>query len=65
MAPPLALTDAQLAIIRLVAEPLQPRDRAAFLEIVAALLDGHEIGDGTVARAARAAQQRYWDPPQL
>jgi DNA-directed RNA polymerase specialized sigma24 family protein len=54
---PLALSDQQLAIIRRAAAPLHPRDRSAFLQRVAELLNGQEIGDGTVARAA--AQRRY------
>jgi len=62
---PLALSDQQLAIIRRAAAPLHPRDRSAFLQRVAELLNGQEIGDGTVARAAAAQRRRYWDPPDL
>ena len=62
---PIALTDEQLAIIRRAAEPLHPRDRGAFLETVAELLNGHELGDGVVARAAAEAQRRFWVPPDL
>ena len=35
---PIALTDAQLAVIMAAAEPLAPADRSAFLETVAGLL---------------------------
>ena len=38
-----------------VAEPLHGADRGRFLERVAELLAGVEIGDGSVARAARLA----------
>ena len=54
--PPIALSDEQLDIIRRAAEPLHPHDRGAYLEAVAELLNGHELGDGVVARAAREAQ---------
>jgi hypothetical protein len=48
-----------------MAEPLSPLDRAAFLRRVAELLDGIEIGDGSVARAARTAQSELWRAPDL
>jgi hypothetical protein len=39
---PLALTDEQLDIIRNFAEPLNPHDRSAYLQRVAALLGDRE-----------------------
>jgi hypothetical protein len=60
---PLSLTDQQIEIIQRAAEPLALRDRSAFLETVAELLDDKELGDGAVARAAAEAQRRYRDPP--
>ena len=65
MMPPIALTDAQLAAVMRACEPLAPRDRGAFLEAVADALHGREIGDGTIGRAIRETQAKYWDPPQL
>jgi hypothetical protein len=62
---PIALTDDQLDIIQRAAEPLNPHDRGAYLETVAELLNGHELGDGIVARAAREAQRRFWRAPKL
>jgi hypothetical protein len=53
---PLALTDDQMAQILRSAQPLAPSARSAFLHDVAQALNGHEIGDGVVARAAREAQ---------
>ena len=55
----IALTDEQLEIIYRVAGPLHPADRGAYLQVVAELLNGHEIGDGVVARAAKEAQRRF------
>jgi hypothetical protein len=46
------------------AEPLHPAQLSAFLQRVAELLNGQEIGEGTVARAAREAQRRYWEVPE-
>jgi hypothetical protein len=66
MPPPIiGLTDTQLAILRTAAEPLHPRLRGAFLNTVAELLAGQEIGDGAVSRTAAVAQKRYRDPPRM
>jgi hypothetical protein len=65
MPSPLALTDDQLSIIQRAAGPLHPHDRSAYLETVAELLNGHELGDGIVARAAREAQAKFLRPPDL
>jgi hypothetical protein len=63
---PLALTDSQLETVYRCAGPLAPAVRPAFLELVAqSLADAGEIGDGTVARACREAQARFWIPPDL
>ena len=55
----LRLSDHQLSIIRRLAEPLLYVDRGPFLERVAELLRGHEIGDGVVYRAAEQAQKEF------
>jgi hypothetical protein len=62
---PLALTDQQIDIIQRAAKLLPPRERSAFLQTIAELLSGQELGDGVVARAAAEAQRRYRDPPNL
>jgi hypothetical protein len=48
--PPLALTDAQLDVIHRLSWPLAPRDRSAFLALVAQRLQQHggDIGDGAL-----------------
>jgi hypothetical protein len=63
--PPITLTDYQLDIVYRAAEPLLPVDRGPFLERVAEMLRGVEIGDGTVARAVRTAQGEFFRPPQV
>ena len=63
---PLALTDEQLDTILLGAQPLAVRDRDDFLQEVANALAGcSEIGPGTVAKACREAQRKFFDPPEL
>lgn len=59
---PIALSDDQLGILQRAAEPLHPQDRPVFLQTVAELLDGHELGDGIVARTCLQIQRKYWSP---
>jgi hypothetical protein len=65
--PPLALTDAQLDVIHRLSWPLAPRDRSAFLALVAQRLQQHggDIGDGALYRIAVECQRAYWRPPDL
>jgi hypothetical protein len=51
MPTPLALTDAQLTALMMLAKPLQPRDRDAFLRILAYVLRD-AVGDGELHRLA-------------
>jgi len=60
---PLAFTDDQLSQIMQASRPLRPRDRAAFLQALAAELQGREIGPGSLGRAIAIVQKRFYDPP--
>jgi hypothetical protein len=56
-APVPPLTDQQMEILRALATPLRPAQRPLFLRQVLQRLHGiTELGDGTVAQAARAVQ---------
>ena len=51
---PLALTDAQITCIMALARPLLPDQRPAFVELLAARLNGRrEIGDGQLHQLCR------------
>jgi hypothetical protein len=66
MPPIIRLSDDELDAVMLAARPLRPHDRDAFLQEVANALAGcSEIGPGTVAKACRAAQRKFFDPPEL
>jgi hypothetical protein len=58
---PIALTDAQLAMLRQFATPIPRSLRDAFLRDVARRLAGVEVGDGTVHVACAAAQREVID----
>jgi hypothetical protein len=61
---PIRLSDSQLAAVFDAARPLAVRDRDAFLQAVAELLQARrEIGDGDVHHAVVTAQRRFYDPP--
>jgi hypothetical protein len=62
---PPRLTDDQLVAVLRAAESLAIGDRDAFLQDVAAALQGRELGDGTVYRAIAQVQRLYYDPPIL
>jgi hypothetical protein len=62
---PTSLSDDQLFAVMQCAEPLAPHDRSRFLNRVADLLRGHELGDGMVSRAARQAQGELFRAPDL
>ena len=66
MPPIIRLSDAELDAVFLAARPLAVRDRDDFLQEVANALAGcSEIGPGTVAKACREAQRKFFDPPML
>jgi len=62
---PIGLTDSQLLTIQRAAGPLHPQDGGPYLEKVAEMLSGHEIGDGLVGRVAREAQRLFLRAPEF
>ena len=64
---PISLTDAELEVVMSAARPLQPHERDQFLRDVAAELERYrsDIGPGLVARVAREAQRKVFDPPSF
>jgi hypothetical protein len=66
MAAPLALSDAELAMVMAAAQPLAPEQRDGFLQAVAAeLAQIPAVGPGAVHRICRQLQREYFDPPNL
>jgi hypothetical protein len=62
---PLALDDAELAIIERFAAPLPPQIRGTFLERVCALVAGEVIGPGSLHRACATAQNELREAPPI
>ena len=64
--PPIRLTDSELDAVFNAARPLAVERRDAFLQQVAASLQGcREIGPGVVYRVAAQVQREFWSPPDL
>jgi hypothetical protein len=64
--PPVRLTDAELSAVMTAAQPLEPAARNAFLQDVAAALEGCAvIGPGVVHRICSEIQRRHFDAPEL
>jgi hypothetical protein len=62
---PIRLTDDELSAVMSAARPLAVEMRDPFLQDVASLLRGREVGPGTVHRAIEQAQRAHFDPPDL
>ena len=69
MPTPLELSDDEMSVLLSLAGPIERLRRPQFLQEVAAELEAKrqagEIGEGSVHRAARTVQRRFFDPPQL
>lgn len=62
----LDFSDAEISAIMVACHPLQRHDRDAFLRAVAAEIAAlPHRGPGSVHRAIREVQRRYFDPPNL
>jgi hypothetical protein len=63
---PIAITDEQLTHIVQAAAPISAELRNEVVEaVMAELASMGEIGDGTVGRAIRVHQRRFFNPPEL
>ena len=60
--PPIRLSNSELDAVMTAAKPIPVDRRNAFLQDVAALLRGREVGPGTVHRAIEQAQRAHFDP---
>jgi len=63
--PPIRLSDSELDAVMAAARPIAVDRRDAFLQQVAAELQGRQIGPGLVHRVCAEAQRQYFDPPDL
>ena len=62
---PLALSDDQLTAVMRASLPLSPDDRGAFLQQVAAALQGQPIGHGSVHRIVAQVKRKFFEAPTV
>jgi hypothetical protein len=63
--PPFALTDADLDAIIRAAAPIEPDDRAAFIEAVVRAIEGRSLAGGELASVAAKVAARFVGRPSL
>ena len=62
---PLAFTSEEMTLLLSLAQPIEPAQRSAFLDAVAAAIGEQASGPGLVHQTARRIQREFWMPPQL
>ena len=63
---PLRLSDSELDAVMRAAQPIEPANRGAFLEAVAArLARTSELGEGVVFRICAELQRLYFNAPMF
>jgi hypothetical protein len=62
---PIKLSDSELDSVLAAARPIAIERRDAFLQQVAAELQGREVGPGIVHRICAEQQRQFFDPPNL
>jgi hypothetical protein len=65
MPTPLHLSDEEMDLLLALAAPIEPAQRSAFLDAVAAAIGEQASGPGLVHQTARRVQRQFWDPPQI
>jgi hypothetical protein len=62
---PLDFSDEEMTLLLTLAQPIEPAQRSAFLDAVAAAIGEQASGPGLVHQTARRVQRDFWTPPQL
>jgi hypothetical protein len=65
MPSPLHFSDEEMTLLLELSRPIEPAQRSAFLDAVAAAIGEQASGPGLVPQTARRIQRDFWTPPQL
>jgi hypothetical protein len=60
-----AFSDEEMTLLLSLAQPIEPAQRSAFLDAVAAAIGEQASGPGIIHQTARRIQKQFWTPPQL
>ena len=62
---PLHFSDEEMTLLLELSRPIEPAQRSAFLDAVAAAIGEQASGPGLVQQTARRVQRDFWTPPQI
>jgi hypothetical protein len=62
---PLSLFAEEMDLLLALAQPIEPAQRSAFLDAVAAAIGEQASRPGIIHQTARRIQRQFWTPPQL
>jgi hypothetical protein len=62
---PLSFSPEEMDLLLALARPIEPAQRSAFLDAVAAAIGEQARGPGIIHQTARRIQRDFWTPPQL
>jgi hypothetical protein len=62
---PLDFSDEEMTLLLELSRPIEPAQRSAFLDAVAAAIGEQASGPGLVHQVGRRVQRQFWTPPQL
>jgi hypothetical protein len=62
---PLHFFDEEMDLLLELSRPIEPAQRSAFLDAVAAAIEGQASGPGLVHQVGRRVQRQFWDPPTV
>jgi hypothetical protein len=65
MPTPLSFSPEEMDLLLALAQPIDAAQRSAFLDAVAAAIEGQASGPGLVHQVGRRIQREFWTPPQL
>ena len=60
---PLHFSDEEMTLLLELSRPIEPAQRSAFLDAVAAAIGEQASGPGLVHQTARRVQRDFWTPP--
>jgi hypothetical protein len=65
MPTPLSFSPEEMDLLLELSRPIEPAQRSAFLDAVAAAIGEQASGPGLVHQTARRIQREFWTPPEL
>jgi hypothetical protein len=65
MPTPLSFSPEEMDLLVELSRPIEPAQRSAFLDAVAAAIEGQPSGPGLVHQVGRRIQRQFWTPPEL